>query len=80
MAEPLIVVGTYRVSGRPMQHQHQGRGGWFPPHRWHLQTTEGCGNHPTAMQDAFDEFGLPETAFVTGRFGGLDHEDRAPLS
>jgi hypothetical protein len=45
-----------------------------------FQTTEGCGSNPTAMQDAFDEFGLPETACVTVRFGGLDHDYCAPLS
>ena len=45
-----------------------------------FQTSEGCGNNPTAMQDAFDEFGLPETACVTVRFGDVDHEYCAPLS
>jgi hypothetical protein len=43
-------------------------------------TNEGCGSNPTAMQDAFDEFGLPETACVAVRVGGLDHEYCAPLS
>ena len=45
-----------------------------------FQTSEGCGNHPTAMQDAFDESGLPETACVTVRFGGVDHEYCSPLT
>jgi hypothetical protein len=44
-----------------------------------FQTTEGCGSNPTAMQDAFNEFGLPETACLTVRFGGVDHEYCAPL-
>ena len=44
-----------------------------------FQTSEGCGNNPTAMQDAFDQFGLPETACLTVRFGGVDHEYCAPL-
>jgi hypothetical protein len=45
-----------------------------------FQTSEGCGTNPTAMQDAFDEFGLLETACVTVRLGGVDHEYCAPLS
>ena len=44
-----------------------------------FQTSEGCGSNPTAMQDAFDEFGLPETACVTVTVGGEDHEYCAPL-
>jgi hypothetical protein len=44
-----------------------------------FQTIEGCGSNPTAMQDAFDEFGLPETACVAVRVGGLDREYCAPL-
>lgn len=44
-----------------------------------FQTTEGCGSNPTAMQDAFDESGLPETACLTVRFGRVDHEYCAPL-
>jgi hypothetical protein len=44
-----------------------------------FQTTEGCGRNPTAMQDAFDEFGLPETACVTVTVEGIDHEYCAPL-
>jgi len=43
-------------------------------------TDEGCGSNPTAMQEAFDEFGLPETACVAVRVGGLDYEHCAPLS
>lgn len=43
------------------------------------QTTEGCGPNPTAMQDAFDDFGLPKTACVAVRSGGVDHEFCAPL-
>jgi hypothetical protein len=43
-------------------------------------TDEGCGANPTAMQDAFDEFGLPETACVAVRAAGVDHEYCAPLS
>jgi hypothetical protein len=31
------------------------------------------------MQDAVDQFGLPETACVTVWFGGVDHEYCAPL-
>lgn len=44
-----------------------------------FQTSEGCGSNPTAMQDAFDEIGLPETACVTVTVGGVDHEYCAPL-
>jgi len=42
-------------------------------------TDEGCGSNPTAMQDAVDEFGLPETACVAFRVAGVDHEYCAPL-
>jgi hypothetical protein len=45
-----------------------------------FQTTEGCGSNPTAMQDAFDAYGLPTTACVTVAAGGLDHEYCAPLA
>ena len=45
-----------------------------------FQTIEGCGANPNAMQAAFDEFGLPETACLAVRTGGLDHEYCAPLS
>jgi hypothetical protein len=45
-----------------------------------FQTIEGCGANPTAMQDAFDEFGLPETACLAVRVDGVDHEYCAPLS
>jgi hypothetical protein len=44
-----------------------------------FQTIEGCGSNPTAMQDAFDQFGLPETACVAVRVGGVDDEYCAPL-
>ncbi len=44
------------------------------------QTSEGCGANPTAMQDAFDEFGLPGTACLTFRFDDQDHDYCAPLS
>ncbi len=43
-------------------------------------TGEGCGTDPTAMQDAFDAFGVPETACVSVGVAGLDHEYCAPLS
>jgi hypothetical protein len=42
-------------------------------------TDEGCESNPTAMKDAFDEFGLPETACLTVTVGGDDHEYCAPL-
>jgi hypothetical protein len=45
-----------------------------------FQTIEGCGANPTAMQDAFDEFGLPETACVAVRLDGVDYEYCAPLT
>jgi hypothetical protein len=43
-------------------------------------TDEGCGSNPTAMKDAFDEFGLPQTGCVEVRAAGVDHEYCAPLS
>jgi hypothetical protein len=43
-------------------------------------TNEPCGDDPGAMQDAFDEFGLPETACVTVTVDGTDHDYCAPLS
>ncbi len=43
------------------------------------QTIEGCGANPTAMQDAFDEFGLPKSACLGVTTGGADHEYCAPL-
>lgn len=45
-----------------------------------FQTIEGCGSNPTAMQDAFDEFGLPDMACLTVTSRGVDHEHCAPLS
>ena len=45
-----------------------------------FQTTEGCGNNPTAIQDAFEEYGLPERACVAATFGGADHEYCEPLN
>ncbi len=44
-----------------------------------LQTIEGCGDDPTAMQSAFDEFGLPRMACVSISFDGVDYEHCAPL-
>jgi hypothetical protein len=41
---------------------------------------EGCKDNPTAVQDAFDAFGLPDTACVTVRAGGIDHEYCSPLN
>ena len=44
------------------------------------QTIEGCGGNPTAMQNAFDAFGLPDYAcvgVVTTTF--RQHEHCAPL-
>ncbi len=43
------------------------------------QTIEGCGANPTAMQDAFDEFGLPQSACLGVTTDGVDHEYCAPL-
>jgi hypothetical protein len=45
-----------------------------------FQTTEGCGANPNAMQEAFDAFGLPESACLVVTVGGVDHEYCAPLS
>ena len=45
-----------------------------------FRTDEGCGSNPTAMQDASEEFGLPETGCVAVRAAGVDHEYCAPLS
>lgn len=45
-----------------------------------FQTTEGCGSNPTAMQDAFDEFGLPEAACLALATDRYDREYCAPLS
>jgi len=44
-----------------------------------FQTTEGCGSNPTAMQDAFDAYGLPESACVSMTAGDVEHEYCAPL-
>ena len=46
-----------------------------------FQTNEdlGCGADPNAMQDAFDQFGLPEQACVVVKSAGVDHEYCAPL-
>jgi hypothetical protein len=44
------------------------------------QTTEGCGSNPTAMQDAFDEFGMPEYACVAVTVAGRTYEYCAPLN
>jgi hypothetical protein len=44
-----------------------------------FETFEGCGSNPTAMQDAFDNYGLPEKACVAATVGGVDHEYCAPL-
>jgi hypothetical protein len=45
-----------------------------------FQTIEGCGSNPTAMQDAFDTYGLPATACLAVEVEGTDHEYCAPLS
>lgn len=45
-----------------------------------FQTIEGCGENPTAMQDAFDQFGLPDLACLLVASGGVEHEYCAPLS
>ena len=42
-------------------------------------TSEGCGSNPAAMQDAFDQFGMPETACIAVGLDGVDHEYCAPL-
>lgn len=44
-----------------------------------FQTTEGCGANPSAMQDAFDQFGVPDTACLSATVGDTDHEYCAPL-
>jgi hypothetical protein len=44
-----------------------------------FMTTEGCGENPRAMHEAFAEFGMPETACVTARLDGVDHEICQPL-
>ncbi len=44
-----------------------------------FQTTEGCAAN-TGMQQAFDEFGLPESACVFVRANGVDDEYCAPLA
>lgn len=44
-----------------------------------FQTTEGCGDDPTAMQDAFDQFGLPVEGCVVATLDGVRHEYCAPL-
>jgi hypothetical protein len=43
-----------------------------------FQTTEGCGPD-TEMQQAFEQFGPPETACVYVRADGFDDEHCAPL-
>lgn len=45
-----------------------------------FQTIEGCKDNPTVMQDAFDEFGPPDTACVAVTFDGTDQEFCAPLT
>jgi hypothetical protein len=45
-----------------------------------FQTIEGCGANPTAMQDAFDQFGLPDLACLKVASGTVEHEHCAPLS
>jgi hypothetical protein len=44
-----------------------------------FQTTEGCYDGDTAMQDAFDSHGPPETACVAVRVGGVEHQFCSPL-
>lgn len=44
-----------------------------------FQTTEGCGDDPTAMQDAVDEFGPPTQGCVEATLGGDTYEYCAPL-
>jgi hypothetical protein len=44
-----------------------------------FQTTEGCGDDPTAMQDSFDEFGPPTEGCVEARLGDSTYEYCAPL-
>ena len=44
-----------------------------------FQTIEGCGANPTAMQDAFADYGLPKEACLTARVDDVDHDYCAPL-
>lgn len=44
-----------------------------------FQTTEGCGDDQTAMQDAFDEFGPPTEGCVEATLDGSTYEFCAPL-
>lgn len=44
-----------------------------------FQSTEGCGDDPTAMQDAFDEYGVPSEGCVVATFDGRRYEYCAPL-
>lgn len=44
-----------------------------------FQTVEGCGDDPSAMQEAFDKFGMPREACVSVGSDGVDHEYCAPL-
>lgn len=44
------------------------------------QTTEGCDPDPTAMQDAFDNYGLPKHACVAVTVAGHTYEYCAPLN
>jgi hypothetical protein len=41
---------------------------------------EGCGADPTAMQDAFDKYGTPDTGCLTVKAEGVEHEYCAPLN
>jgi hypothetical protein len=43
-----------------------------------FRTIEECGHDPT-MQEAFDEFGIPQTACLAVRVNGLDYEHCDPL-
>lgn len=44
-----------------------------------FQTTEGCGDDPAAMQDAFDAFGMPTQGCVVATLDGVTHDYCAPL-
>jgi len=44
------------------------------------QTTEGCGDNPNAMQEAFDLLGMPDIACVGVTAYGSSHEYCAPLN
>lgn len=44
-----------------------------------FQTTEGCGDDPTAMQDAFDEFGQPTEGCVEATLDGDRYAYCQPL-